>query len=415
MKKLYIHVGLHKTGTTGIQALLTVNTKQLAERGVLYPATGRIANTVEYTADPAYAHHNIPLVTMSGDNSLLHKLIKEIKDSDSHTAVISSEVFMQQFKNDLSNITRLAILRDHFEVKIVFYLRRQDSLYESVTNQQIKDGHVAPPLNTVKLPPYYNYLTWMNIWEKEFGEGNIIARVYEKGRLEGGSLYADFAGRVLGFKDIDNFILPVDGLNPRLSGDTLKFKQALNLLDLPGRLKQSSIGLLLQFSQHQNSTNVKAFQNHGLLNDGERRAIVERYREMNRDISRKYLKVDEDLFSCEIVFGSNDSVASQDLEPMSAANIALYLLERMLPDKDAHEISALLSMEIVRASGNILSQAFESKRSARQAATESEMLVEDLQRHILQQQRALDALRLEYSSALTENYILKDNMSKKTN
>lgn len=415
MKKLYIHVGLHKTGTTGIQALLTVNTKQLAERGVLYPATGRIANTVEYTADPAYAHHNIPLVTMSGDNSLLHKLIKEIKDSDSHTAVISSEVFMQQFKNDLSNITRLAILRDYFEVKIVFYLRRQDSLYESVTNQQIKDGHVAPPLNTVKLPPYYNYLTWMNIWEKEFGEGNIIARVYEKGRLEGGSLYADFAGRVLGFKDIDNFILPVDGLNPRLSGDTLKFKQALNLLDLPGRLKQSSIGLLLQFSQHQNSTNVKAFQNHGLLNDGERRAIVERYREMNRDISRKYLKVDEDLFSCEIVFGSNDSVASQDLEPMSAANIALYLLERMLPDKDAHEISALLSMEIVRASGNILSQAFESKRSARQAATESEMLVEDLQRHILQQQRALDALRLEYSSALTENYILKDNMSKKIN
>jgi hypothetical protein len=87
----------------------------------------------------------------------------------------------------------------------------------------------------------------------------------------------------------------------------------------------------------------------------------------------------------------------------------------MLPDKDAHEISALLSMEIVRASGNILSQAFESKRSARQAVTEAETLVEDLQRHILQQQRALDALRLEYSSALTENDILKDNMSKKTN
>ena len=415
MKKLYIHVGLHKTGTTGIQALLTANTKQLAQRGVFYPDTGRIANTLEYTAVPAYAHHNIPLVTMGGDDSLLHKLIKEIKDSDSHTAVISSEVFMQQFKNDLSNISRLAILRDHFEVKIVFYLRRQDSLYESVTNQKIKDGHVAPPLNTVKLAPYYNYLMWMNIWEKEFGEGNIIPRVYEKGRVEGGSLYAGFAGRVLGFKDIDNFILPVAGLNPRLSGDTLKFKQAINLLDLPARLKQSFIGLLLQFSQHQNSTNVKAFQNHGSLNDGERRAIVERYREMNRDISRKYLKVDEDLFSCEIVSRSNDSITAQDLEPMSAANIALYLLERMLPDKNAREISALLSMEIVRASGNILSQAFEPKRSARQAATEAETLVEDLQRHILQQQRALDALRLEYSSALTENYILKDNMSKKAN
>jgi len=414
MKKLYIHVGLHKTGTTGIQALLTANTKQLAQRGVLYPDTGRIANTLEYTAVPAYAHHNIPLVTMGGDDSLLHKLIKEIKDSDSHTAVISSEVFMQKFKSDLSNISRLAILRDHFEVKIVFYLRRQDSLYESVTNQQVKDGHVAPPLNTVKLRPFYDYLMWLDIWEKEFGEGNIIPRVYEKERLEGGSLYADFACRVLGFKDIDNFILPAGGLNSRLSGDTLKFKQALNLLDLPRQLKQSSIGLLLQLSQHQNSSNVKAFQNHSLLNDGERRSIVERYREMNRDISRKYLKVDEDLFSCEIVSGNN-SITSQDLEPMSAANIALYLLERMLPDQDAHEISALLSLEIVRASGNILSQASESKRSAKQIATESEMLIEDLQRHILQQQETLDALRLEYSSALTENYILKDNMSKKTN
>jgi hypothetical protein len=100
---------------------------------------------------------------------------------------------------------------------------------------------------------------------------------------------------------------------------------------------------------------------------------------------------------------------------MRAVDIALYVLERLLPSKDKHEISALLSMEIVRASGNILSQAFEPKRSARQAATEAETLVEDLQRHILQQQRALDALRLEYSSALTENDILKDNMSKKTN
>jgi len=38
---LYIHIGLHKTGTTSIQNFLTLNENILSKKGYLYPATGR--------------------------------------------------------------------------------------------------------------------------------------------------------------------------------------------------------------------------------------------------------------------------------------------------------------------------------------------------------------------------------------
>jgi hypothetical protein len=38
--KFYIHCGLHKTGTTALQAFLRQNTEKLRDAGVLYPYAG---------------------------------------------------------------------------------------------------------------------------------------------------------------------------------------------------------------------------------------------------------------------------------------------------------------------------------------------------------------------------------------
>jgi hypothetical protein len=39
-RKLFIHIGLHKTGTTSIQQCLTESSYQLHQAGMLYPVAG---------------------------------------------------------------------------------------------------------------------------------------------------------------------------------------------------------------------------------------------------------------------------------------------------------------------------------------------------------------------------------------
>ncbi|MGI9601134.1 MAG: hypothetical protein ACR2QE_04570, partial [Acidimicrobiales bacterium] len=40
MKRVTLHIGLHKTGTTMLQALCARNRDALSDQGLLYPSTG---------------------------------------------------------------------------------------------------------------------------------------------------------------------------------------------------------------------------------------------------------------------------------------------------------------------------------------------------------------------------------------
>lgn len=51
MAKLYVHCGLHKTGTTALQAFLSSNRDTLARLGVYVPTAGRVS--------PQAGHHNL--------------------------------------------------------------------------------------------------------------------------------------------------------------------------------------------------------------------------------------------------------------------------------------------------------------------------------------------------------------------
>src|SRR4051794_28655990 len=51
-RRILIHAGLHKTGTTALQEFLSSVTVKLREQNVLYPSAGRPAELPD-------AHHNI--------------------------------------------------------------------------------------------------------------------------------------------------------------------------------------------------------------------------------------------------------------------------------------------------------------------------------------------------------------------
>ena len=53
MVTVYVHIGLHKTGTTTLQHFLNDNEKELLTKDVLYPNAGKPKKVFDY------AHHNL--------------------------------------------------------------------------------------------------------------------------------------------------------------------------------------------------------------------------------------------------------------------------------------------------------------------------------------------------------------------
>jgi hypothetical protein len=138
VKKIFIHSGLHKTGTTGLQAMLFKNRKNLSVQGFYYPDSGIPRNF--------YGHHNIAW-QISRDRRFrsefgdLRGLLKEIEGIGKRKIVLSSE----DFECSLLYPNRLKKINDYFlsnDIKVCFiiYLRNQVDYLNSLYFELLKAG-----------------------------------------------------------------------------------------------------------------------------------------------------------------------------------------------------------------------------------------------------------------------------------
>lgn len=173
MKKLYIHIGFGKTGTTSIQSLMSKRQSELLEHGVLYPSVGQDGG-----------HHllaPIGLQNISGDlTDIYTELLKEIDDASVSTIVISSENFafaQPSFIEDLKKKFQ------KYSIKIVFYVRDQVPLIESTYLEWQKVGNKYDEnirLFFLEHKLSFDFMIRIDPWAQNFGSENIIARFYDR-------------------------------------------------------------------------------------------------------------------------------------------------------------------------------------------------------------------------------------------
>lgn len=153
MKKVILHVGLHKTGTTTIQNFLFKEKDKLLENKILYPeVSGRGANhsTVFYSIyseNPESYHINIRqgLTSKAQVDTINEKMKKELScmsNLDFETIIISgedisylSEASISALKSDM-----LSWFGNDLEFEVVICLRSPLSYWNSVVQQLVKDG-----------------------------------------------------------------------------------------------------------------------------------------------------------------------------------------------------------------------------------------------------------------------------------
>jgi hypothetical protein len=143
MRRCFVHVGTHKTGTSSIQAFLAMNEDALLSAGILVPLTGRTHHSPE---NPSAGHHNIawelnddPRFTRGAGT--LRELISEVEQSGAQTVVLSSEDF-EYLHADPSRLSPLvnAMAELGYSAEIIIYLRPQSEYAQSLYRELLKHG-----------------------------------------------------------------------------------------------------------------------------------------------------------------------------------------------------------------------------------------------------------------------------------
>lgn len=232
---LYLHIGMHKTGTTALQKFFALNEEVLAAHGICYPKEGR--------AKTPLAHHDIanslkgpPFPIRQPDKSV-DEYRSGIRDCFDYFpgVLLSSEIFMRfvpAFRDhldlDLSNLAPLISAAD--QVKVIIYLRRQDDYLESFYSQEIEhDLHTNfPDFVSNRMPDYFEIC--QNLADY-FGKTNVIVKIYDKRQFTGGNIFSDFLA-IFGIELTGEFTLPEEGINPSFMPDEREFKKLVNALDL---------------------------------------------------------------------------------------------------------------------------------------------------------------------------------------
>lgn len=194
MNKLYVHIGMGKTGTSAIQFFVSENSKKLDELGFLYPEFDNNENLLEKNLD--YTAGNGQLIISSIENKDYIKLFNFIDENiENKNIIFSSENLLFYFAKD-SNLLQKLI--EKYDVIIVLYIRKQDEFYNSLVNQWTKAKELLN--NDCMASVHENYFLINKIINSV--NGKIIFRAYEKEQLKNENVVEDFL-YAIGI-DIDN-------------------------------------------------------------------------------------------------------------------------------------------------------------------------------------------------------------------
>lgn len=146
-KKIILHVGTFKTGTSLFQNTLWINREQLlSDYRVLYPATGLIhgeQNLGVRHSDLTY-YHGDPAVDWAG---LMTELVAEIRLTKARTTIISCESWsrIQDREQNSLKATVEYLVKSNFCVEVVAFLREEMDYAKSYYKQMtLHRGNVLP-------------------------------------------------------------------------------------------------------------------------------------------------------------------------------------------------------------------------------------------------------------------------------
>lgn len=275
-RRLVLHIGLHKTGTSAIQRHLYMHRQPLLERGILYPKS---------IAWNDYSHHS-PLFDVWDSKPIdahFRRLKAEIVAHQPDTVIISSELIPTLVLDESKLLpfwSQLSNLAD--EVEVVAFVRRQDRLAESVFKQWVKSDAIrfcSDPLKLVEKSDTANldFLSLIRAWAALEGVSKTSVVSYDHARKNLIERFMQAAGLscpvVLDERDLTNV---------SLEGSGLRLKYFLNRFIDDAEQSRKILRAIL------GCDTIDKQEKLNIYTTAQRREIVEQYAADNRQLFQEF-------------------------------------------------------------------------------------------------------------------------------
>ncbi|MEP2785152.1 MAG: hypothetical protein ABJO67_17400 [Pseudoruegeria sp.] len=242
-RRVYVHVGLDKTGTTSLQHWCAKNRQYLIEEhGVRYPKAGAEYDhhmTLANLCGFGWTEDINRLSNREGRLGHLRAFYKELLEKE---LILSSEHFSFNIADTPAEKLK-RVLGDAFEIVIVLVLRSPVSWIRSRYSEEIKWGYrgsfetFLQGLNHGLL----NMEAQVSFWRRHFGETRTKVLLFEDIRDDiVGNLMTEMVGDSV-------FVAAEQVRNPGLKrGDLTVLRSGLEMLDLPRGIPAHRFALYYQ-------------------------------------------------------------------------------------------------------------------------------------------------------------------------
>lgn len=219
-RTLYLHIGSHRTATTSIQHFMNSNFQALIKHGYLYP----------YKVP---RHVKLMNALFSGEQTI-GEVAADLTTRAEGWGNIDAIVLSDEDISIRPDPGLLAGFRDHFDVKVVFFMRRQDLWLESWYFQNIK-WQWNPKLSHCTFDEFLthredfhwiHYNRYVARLEELFGAENVLLSVFEKPQMPDGPVM-EFC-RQIGLNDTTGFS-DAPHVNSSMSAEMVGFIRHLPL------------------------------------------------------------------------------------------------------------------------------------------------------------------------------------------
>ena len=302
MKTLYLHIGTPKTATSSIQKFLTDNSENLEKKGYCFPPS-------QYTYPKVNPRRNG------------HFLIAKVREENGKKDVEKEQWYwdegMKQVRKKFEKFDQVilsdesiwyclsyrkkSVLRDlqkeaqkdHFQIKVIVYLRRQDDFLLSRWNQFIKQNmsYVAK----LTCDEYFNegYKKEEKLFEYDrkldeiaevIGKENLIVRRFEPKVWHNGSIIYDFMHEI-GLDAEDGFRPLDETVNLRLGKNETEMKRLINLNPDFDAKQIAYMGNFLR----EISKNEKEKEPASMLSKEEVQQFLKKYADGNKRVAEEYI------------------------------------------------------------------------------------------------------------------------------
>ena len=312
MTTLYLHIGTHRTATSSIQAFMLANWDALLARGIFHPL--RIARHFALFNAIFAGRRSVKDVSLD----LLQRTSKH--DHDIHSIILSDEDVCM--RPDLSVLAGFA---EHFDVKVVFALRRQDLWLESWYLQNIKWqwnkslSHLTLDEFIARSDEFHwaDYDRLLTQLDGLFGQENVLPYVFEKAQMPNGPVAA-FCDRI-GLTDLTG-LTPAPHVNSSHSPSIAEFVRCLPLDEAPDKYRARLEAAVRGVDQQ-----LVAAAGHSslLLDHAARQAVLDSHAAGNANVARRYF--DRDALFLEPLPEPDAPLAQMKLPPDSATLMRDYV------------------------------------------------------------------------------------------